>query len=62
MKTTNKKHWTNGHQIRANWFNTFTLSLFNFGIMLIWGIEPKDSRYSFNGKRIVSRLEFYKLI
>lgn len=62
MIKTNKKHWVNGHQVRANWFNTFTLSFFNIGIMFIWGTEPIDSRYSFNGKRIVSRLEFYKLI
>lgn len=62
MITTNKKHWVNGHQVRAGWFNTLTLSIFNLGVMFIWGIEPRNSRYSFNGKRIVSQIKFYKLI
>lgn len=60
--TTNKKNWVNGHQVRGGWFNTFTFSIFNFGIMLIWGIEPKNNRFTYNGKKFIGKVNFYHLI
>lgn len=40
MKTTTKKHWQNGHQLRGGWFHTLNLSAFNYGVMLTWGTLP----------------------
>ena len=44
MKTTTKKHWKNGHQIRGGWFHTINLSLGNYGIMISWGELPNGCR------------------
>jgi len=56
MKTTTKKHWVNGHQIRGGWFHTYTASFGRYGVMLSWGKLP-------NGYRVDRlKIDFYKLI
>ena len=44
MKTTQAKHWVNGHQVRGGWHHTFTISLCFFGIMFSWGELPNGYR------------------
>lgn len=43
MIKTEKKHWVNGYQTRANGkFKTFSASLKNYAIMIIWGIGKPE--------------------
>jgi hypothetical protein len=55
MQKTEKRYWKNGFRKYGGWFNTLTLSLFNFGIMFIWGVKP-------NTKEKVREIKTYKLI
>lgn len=44
MKTTEKRHWVNGHQLRGGWHHTFCLSIFSLGVMFSWGELPNGYR------------------
>lgn len=44
MKTTEKKYWRNGYQLRGGWFHTLNISLLNIGIMFSWGSLPNGYR------------------
>lgn len=37
MKTTEKKHWLNGHDIRGGWFHTWAWTDGTYGVMFSWG-------------------------
>ena len=50
MKTTEKKHWVNGYQIRGGYFKTLNLSVLNYGLMFSYPIFNK------------LKVKFYKLI
>ena len=52
MEKTELKHWTNGHHIRGNSFNTFAFQFKNIGFLLC--IQLREKRY-FN-------FEIFKLI
>lgn len=56
MTNTQKKHWVNGYQNRSGWHNTITMSLFGFGLMIAFGINPYN-----DNKRFV-QIESFKLI
>lgn len=56
MTNTQKKHWVNGYQNRSGWHNTITMSLFGFGLMIAYGINPYN-----DNKRFV-QVESFKLI
>jgi len=56
MKTTQKKHWQNGYQVRGGWYKTIALSLFNYAIMFSWGELPNGER------REKITMEIFKLI
>jgi hypothetical protein len=41
MKTTHRKHWVNGYQIRGGWHKTFTMSCYFYAVMFSWGGKSK---------------------
>lgn len=44
MRTTEKRHWQNGHQVRGGWHHTLALSLGNYAVMFNWGELPNGYR------------------
>lgn len=42
MQYTQKKHWSNGYQVRGGWFKTYTFRIFNLGIMVSNGKTKID--------------------
>lgn len=47
MKTTEKRYWVNGHQVRGGWFHTLNMSLFYYGVMVSWGKTFKVEVFKF---------------
>lgn len=45
MIKTEKKYWVNGHQVRGGWFHTYTISLWNYGLLVSWGKKVEWSWY-----------------
>jgi len=56
---TERKHWKNGHQKRGGWFHTFNISIFNIGIMLMWGNKHQNHYGTISQK---PSIQIYKLI
>lgn len=54
MKTTERKHWENGHQIRGGWFHTYNLAIelghVTIGVMVSWGWK------------VLPKVQFFKLV
>lgn len=57
MIKTEKKHWSNGYAKRGFDFKTYCMSIFNIGIMFIWG-KVNTGKI----KRIKPYIKIYKLI
>lgn len=39
MKTTERKHWLNGHDVRGGWFHTWAWTDDTFGVLFMYGIN-----------------------
>lgn len=56
MKTTEKKYWVNGHQLRGGWFHTVNISVRSLVVMVSWGTLPNGYRHD------SLKIKFYKLV
>lgn len=41
MKTTEKKYWVNGRQVRGEDFNSFAASISNIGLLICFSFSKK---------------------
>ena len=56
MQKTEKKYWVNGYRLLGSNFKTYSITIFNIGIMICWGSVNVHKI-----KHVIPYLKIYKL-